>query len=299
MTFNPGQHVWVKLSNGRIAITVEATFLGAASRRMLRLRDNHGRVFTIDKEQVFPNERELQSRIPNLMLRADATTGKVAEVKPATPSNPNGSLSDLAGVLSPSQIEKLVAYVPAAIGLLRRHYEPECCVAATLITCLTFERLGIPCEPLSVYAALVNGDFLLQAQRTGREPARSEEYAGWAGDSGAWSVGLGFPEPDKGGKVGHVVAVAWQKVVLDLTLDQAAEPLRGILPLPCLSVVTPDRLRGERGWAMRFDWGEVRYQAAPQDRNFMQTEIWQDLAVVEPFVQELVRVVRDKCGNAA
>jgi hypothetical protein len=130
--------------------------------------------------------------------------------------------------LHPAQEQKLAAVMNAACKVFPPLYRPDSCIAAARVLTDVFERLHVKARPLSVVADIFNAALLARAEAEGgRLPADTAEYRRWVEESGCWWLTLGSggdPEPGKG--PGHVAVVAWESVLIDLTLPQATRPLR-------------------------------------------------------------------------
>lgn len=138
--------------------------------------------------------------------------------------------------------------------MLDRGWRVNTCIAATRVTINVLGAFGIAARPFCTSACVYSPEWVRLRNRLGREPSIEEQIAG-----GAWSVGLGLPDPPEGaeeinapeegdtGYNGHLVAlVADDALLLDASIDQAARPERGIVIPPEVNFMaaTPEFVEG-------------------------------------------------------
>src|SRR5262249_29776146 len=142
--------------------------------------------------------------------------------------------------LPESQERKLAAVMRAACRVFLPRYRPDSCIAAARVLVDVFDRLHVRCRPLSVVVDVFHPAMVARAAlEGGRLPETTEEYQRWVAESGCWWLTLGMGEPRPGRWAGHVAVVAWDAVLLDLTLPQASRPQRGIELAPLAVQVCP------------------------------------------------------------
>lgn len=127
--------------------------------------------------------------------------------------------------------------------LILTRFRPDSCIACTRIALDVLAHFGVPAEPLPCRVVVFNPAMKARCEREGRIPDVTELDL-WIEQDGAWSVGLGFANGQPGYD-GHLVALAHGRWLLDLSLDQASRPARGIELRPLVAEVTPAFLSGQ------------------------------------------------------
>jgi hypothetical protein len=204
------------------------------------------------------------------------------------------------GVLGrpPCQEAKLNAVRDAACAVFPRHYRPDSCIAAARVLVDAFDRLHVRVRPLSVTVDVFNPAMVARASAEGgRVPETDEEYQRWVEESGCWWLTLGIGDPEPGKWPGHVTVVAWDRVLIDLTLPQASRPQRGIVLAPAAIQVWAEVLTGAERRVVTMHGCELHYRARPQDRSFMGSRDWQCRDRHKEVVSEIVRRARDELGR--
>lgn len=136
----------------------------------------------------------------------------------------------------------VTAYADVARPLMRQWLSPNSCIAATRITMNILNVFGIDARPLPVVATVHNPAWLALGRKLKRQPTVDEQKA----DPGnAWSVGLGFNDPesrdsypvDPNNWAGHLVALTLNDALLiDGAIDQASRPQYD-MPIPPIVLV--------------------------------------------------------------
>jgi hypothetical protein len=143
-------------------------------------------------------------------------------------------------------LEALVRVLPEeteAAGMGR-----DTCVFCSWIGREVLRRFGISAKPVAVRAAIVNRQFW---EDVGEDWNRVLDVKDDGLREESWSVALGFSHgpPEKGRWAGHLILTTRNPdMVLDLTLDQASRPEKGIPLEPLAYQVDRSALRAfERG----------------------------------------------------
>jgi hypothetical protein len=201
--------------------------------------------------------------------------------------------------LTPWQERKLEAVMNAACTVFTPRYRPDSCVAAARVLVDVFDRLHARARPPSVVVDVFSPSMVARAEAEGgRLPADTEEYQRWIEESGCWWLTLGGGgDPEPGKWPGHVGVVAWESVLIDLTLPQAARPQRGIALAPAAIQVGAEFLDGSEGRVVTMNGSELHYQARPENRSFMQSPDWRDRKRHRDVVQAILRRARDELAN--
>lgn len=110
--------------------------------------------------------------------------------------------------------------------------DPHSCCVMTRIAIEVLDHFGFPGgRPANVDVLVLNRVYfdLLEAKRVSLEAALPE----WALEAGAWGVLIGEPKPTE---IGHVVC-RYEEDLIDLSLDMASRPAKGIELCPLAFVV--------------------------------------------------------------
>lgn len=180
-----------------------------------------------------------------------------------------------------------VALLLSGVPAIRAHYTAGSCIASTKIGLAVLAALGVEARPVVVQAAVGNRtwwDYI-----TMRTPA-AEILA----DPSAWSVGLGVPNPGKDWHMHLVIVTA--RALVDLTLDQATRPSRGIRLAPMAFGLSPEeRRRLVTGQQLAFHddtgGGVVIYQARVGNRDYTTSANWgrRDAAMRHRIAGQILR----------
>lgn len=120
--------------------------------------------------------------------------------------------------------------IDAGRPLILTKFERTSCLASTRVAVDYLAAFGYTARPLSVEAMLWNRAALAVYERTGSwdEVARIARTYTVEQPGGPWSVGIGH-----GDGVGHVVAwLPTERLFVDLSLDQASRPQKGLATEP-------------------------------------------------------------------
>jgi hypothetical protein len=201
--------------------------------------------------------------------------------------------------MPPAQERKLAAVMNAACRVFARRYRPDSCIAAARVLVDVFDRLHAKVRPLAVVVDVFNPAMVTRAEAEGgRLPADTEEYRRWIEESGCWWLTLGGgTDPEPGKWPGHVGVVAWESVLIDLTLPQATRQQRGIVLAPAAVQVGREFLDGSDRRVVMMNSSELHYQARPDDRSFMKSPDWCDRRRHKEVIQEILRRTRDELAN--
>jgi hypothetical protein len=198
--------------------------------------------------------------------------------------------------LSAAQERKLAAVMNAACKVFLPRYRPDSCILAARVLVDVFDRLHAKVRPLSVVVDVFNPAMLTRAEAEGgRLPADTQEYQRWVEESGCWWLTMGGGGDSKPGRwSGHVAVVAWESVLIDLTLAQASRPQRAIVLAPAAIQVGGSFLDGTDRRVVTMNGSELHYLARPEDRSFMRSPDWCDRQRHREVVAEILRRARDE-----
>lgn len=177
-----------------------------------------------------------------------------------------------------AQVEE-AAQVIEAIRLFARpeilkHYRVDSCIASTRVIFDLLKRYELKPRAVACHARVLNPQLVKRINETGRYPQTNEEIVRWSEEDGSWNVGIGGTGERREGRWdGHLVALAFGRVLIDASIDQANRPKHNI-ELPPIAATVPDGwLEGdqlvveERGCL-------VLYKAQPGERRWLQTAGW-------------------------
>lgn len=181
--------------------------------------------------------------------------------------------------------ERAVYILATLLHVARREilqdFRPDSCIASTRVACDVLAYFGIEARPLVVRAAYYNRQAAEHAARIGRLPESPEETVAWSEEDGSWGIGIGYggeAEQDPEKWAGHLVAIAGDRLLIDLSLDQADRPQHDIKFVPLsfrLSAEEQTMFLQPEGHIVRFYRGGILfYTAFPADRSFEDSPNW-------------------------
>ncbi len=144
-------------------------------------------------------------------------------------------------------IDALLAERPAMVAA----YGLDSCIICTRIAVEIARGQGLRIEPLAVAVRLSKQGL----------PAGSLGFTSRPLTTGDWD--------------GHVVAVIEGRHALDLTLDSAR--MGGFDVVPVTFEVAPEFRRGDGEATIQVGGTEVRYQARPDEKEYLSLEDWSDV----------------------
>jgi hypothetical protein len=203
--------------------------------------------------------------------------------------------------LSPPQERTLAAVMDASCKVFPPRYRPDSCIAAARVLVDVFDRLHVKARSLAVAVDVFNPAMVARAKAEGdRLPADTEEYQRWVEGSGCWWLTLGGGgDPEPGKWPGHVGVVAWESVLLDLTLPQATRAQRGIALAPAVIQVGAEFLDGSERRVVAMSGSELHYLARPDDRSFMSSPDWCDRQRHRDVIKDILRRTRGELERRA
>ena len=133
-------------------------------------------------------------------------------------------------------------------------HRPDSCIASTAVGIRVLERFGIGAWPVPVHAVAMNAQYVAMMNEVATNKEENpdaempeEAQRQWM-ERGAWSVELSnLPSRADGFDGGHLV-IGIKDHLVDLSIDQASRPHKGI-PLEPLAIDCPQSFyEGERIW---------------------------------------------------
>ena len=104
-----------------------------------------------------------------------------------------------------------------------------------------------------------------------------------------WGIGLGMSEipAEAGNWSGHLVALVENKYLLDLSIDQASRPERGLLLEPFFIEVPSGFMQGSGISVTTSQGAELQYWARPADKSFLQAGDWRKLWQLKQILAQM------------
>lgn len=162
--------------------------------------------------------------------------------QPTDPRSSADTVAPVSALVDPQRVvDGLLAYARPEI---LRYFAADSCIASTRIALDVLGYFGIHAKAVPVSVTVFNEDARAIYERDGiEEVARAVHAARHQDTGGPWTLGIGVDLPGKPPGPGHVVAVLpRQRLLLDLSLDQANRPKKNLLLGP-LAVDIPEDSR--------------------------------------------------------
>lgn len=169
--------------------------------------------------------------------------------------------------------------------IIRRNFRADSCIASTAISIKVLNHFGIQAFPMPAHMAVFNQRYLDMMERLADRPEESitdEEKQYWL-EEGAWSLEVEDRE------VGHVVACT-KKLLIDMSIDQATRPAKGIILTPLVLEIKEDFFEGEHAFTQMNDCLLV-YQANPRRLDFLRSKDWTEPNRHDRIVSEIITVI--------
>jgi hypothetical protein len=170
---------------------------------------------------------------------------------------------------------------------LLKHFTVDSCIASTKVAIKVLSHFRMNARPLSVGLEIRNTVFQQLVQETGGPPPNNDVAQEWL-KKGAWSVCVA---PDKV-DIGHVVAIVMNECLLDLSLDQASRPNKGIVMKPGVGVLPSGFWRD--GVAYMINGCSVVYWPVKENEIFRTSNDWRIGSRTTPIAKEIIRQIQRK-----
>lgn len=178
---------------------------------------------------------------------------------------------------------------------------PDSCIFSTRVAVGVCRQLGVGARAVAVQTCIFNPPLTerirAHLERFGAMPPAELIKAWQYDDSGGWGVALGYGDPRPGKYAGHVVALVDERVILDLSIDQANRPERGIelRPLAVLDVPAGWGL-GSEALAFTTCNGCALRIAPHDDASFLRCRDWNMRNRSRPTIENLVARFKARLG---
>jgi hypothetical protein len=177
------------------------------------------------------------------------------------------------------------SFMDVACGILPRLYAPACCVAATRITVDVLSRLQVSMRPLAVQAVIYNPALVAK----GGLPTSAEEALRWRDQDHA-AIGIcGYSGTRREGHwSGHLVAIACEQWLIDLSLPQMNRHEQGVVLPPIVCGVGSAFLAGMEHRGFELNGCRISYEAFPADESYTGAPDWRDSARHRPATRAIL-----------
>ena len=137
----------------------------------------------------------------------------------------------------------IAALMKVARPVIRTTFRQDSCIPSTRIGIDVLAYFGLKAVPMPLFMLIYNDEAMKLIE--GGKAAQLQELMHSRGPDepgGPWSVGVGAEIANSSGWAGHlVVGLPEYRVLIDLSIDQASRPHKGIdLPIPMLFLVGDD-----------------------------------------------------------
>lgn len=183
-----------------------------------------------------------------------------------------------------------------------KDFRPDSCIASTRIVCRVLKEFGFEVEPFPVLVIIQNAAFQKAASNGDIPPPDNKLFYAWCERTGAWSVGVGFPDPDKSradGYGGHLVALLPKhNMIVDSSIDQANRPQYSIhLPTVLVAEFAPEFL-SEEGYrlCLRNDEGCFMYYEKLVNPVWRTAPDWVDTKRTKRAVKAIIAHIERMVG---
>lgn len=177
--------------------------------------------------------------------------------------------------LRQGETQIIEALATAAPPLLNRRFGNHSCIHATRVAVEVLKEFGMPARPLSVRATIINAKYIEATSLIGRPFESTSEAMKWHRETGAFSYGIGAKEA-AGRWPGHLVAIARQSALIDLTIEQANHPKFDMILQPILTMASGRFLNGDEVLDVAVNGCRVIFEARVGDESFKDTPAWND-----------------------
>lgn len=172
------------------------------------------------------------------------------------------------------QIERLLGRVVESIPaqMTEAGFNRDTCILHSRVAVDVLRELGVRARPLACRMMAGNDSWRALSLKLGRYPVPDE----WEPET--WCLGIGYgPDPrlERPRYDGHVIVVVNERWAVDLTLDQASRPAKGMELRPHFWQVEREFLRGDQPEVFFTEGGSVvTYFPLPEERGFLTVPDW-------------------------
>jgi hypothetical protein len=213
-------------------------------------------------------------------------------------------------------IEVVTALAKVGRPPILEHFAKRSCIASTRIALDVLEYFGVRAEPLPLFVLVLNGEALDMAEAGMSQAGLQAEMLKYGPDEpgGPWGIGVGAVIENSTDWAGHlVVAIPDERLLLDMSLDQASRPHKG-LPFPEEGQVFPvfdepwwngERSRtsftgrmGERRLALLLDRDCADPEGFKRSLNWRREGGADGRRAFREVTGRIIRLVKDELHNA-
>jgi hypothetical protein len=166
------------------------------------------------------------------------------------------------------------AYMTASLKVIPKYYKPDCCIAATKIAKLVFEKFRLKVRELPVKVVVANKAYIDTRERTGITPDEAT-LKEWTEKYGAYNLGIGCgPTGKPGGWDGHLVPLVNENFLLDIAIVQASRPWYNINPKPLAIDFSEFGKPPDINLVVEVDDCEISYHQNPENLRYRVAPDW-------------------------
>lgn len=167
-----------------------------------------------------------------------------------------------------------------------KHFRQDSCIASTKVVVKTLAHFKINARPLSVDVEVCNPTYCRLYDQINRLP-NEEELKLWV-EQGARLVCI----DSSGDKVGHVVAIVENELMIDLSIDQFNRPEKEIVISDgegMGGVLPRNFVRNGGRVSYNCNGCSIVYWAQPENKFFLKSPNWQVGSQTQPIVDAMIR----------
>lgn len=111
-----------------------------------------------------------------------------------------------------------------------KFFKPDSCIASTKVAIKVLQHFRIGARPQAVMLEIMNAKFMELFDQKGGYPQSKDESQAWLA-AGAHLIVI-----DESG-LGHIVAIVMDALLIDLSIDQAHRPHKGVVMTPAAGIL--------------------------------------------------------------
>lgn len=154
-------------------------------------------------------------------------------------------------------------------------FAPDSCIASTRVIFDLLRQYEMKPLAMACSVRVLNEALLKRIEKEGRHPVDDYELRRWSTQDGSWNVGIGRTGVLRKHRWdGHLVVLAYRKVLIDISIDQASRPRKGIVLKPLAVTAPDDWADGTTDFAIPEGRCALIYRAQPDNRDWVRTTGW-------------------------
>lgn len=185
-------------------------------------------------------------------------------------------------------VEKLMIYGRPEI---LKDFRADSCIVSTAIGIDVLTAFGILAEPLPIKTSIFNTPYVKRIE-SGSEFPNRETLIRWGQEDGSYSVGIGYGENQPNKWAGHLVILAENQWLIDLSIDQANRPAYNMVFAPIAVEIDDSFLKGKTPRIVKQDDCVIRMEAIG-DRGFLISPDWTFKSRRSFLVAKIVQKIKE------